>query len=440
MLSIQSRGEIDVNALRLMGASVKGDDAIGEFGSGLKYAIACLLRHQVAFSVYSGTTLIPITTVREEFRGEPFDVIMIGGERTSLTTRTGPKWKQREAIRELWSNALDEGDAIKSREALQPKPGFTTINVQETPEIADMLDNWGQYFLHGTPCLYTCDRGSIHRQATTNYFRKGVWICQEAKPLPLFSYNFTAYNSPNLPESRLVSAAACGTHVARLYARCDNEEILTALLDTVADTHPGNEWNILNAYYYQLQDQFTNTLMRIFLRSYTHIGALRNKAALSSRILPEHKVLWCEDNAYAALCDLKFPRIEESLDHNPAYTVKPWPIGIKDIVDERLAFLAKHSIVFPPSVTFHFAEFRHGPLLAAADVKNKRCLLSEQVANVGQSKLTQALIEEWTHLAHNVADFTVEQQHVYLNLITGLLGCGSSNSPSPSPSSPSHFF
>ena len=54
-LKISNKGNIDINAFRLMGASTKrGSDKIGFFGSGLKYGISTLLREGIGLRVFSG--------------------------------------------------------------------------------------------------------------------------------------------------------------------------------------------------------------------------------------------------------------------------------------------------------------------------------------------------------------------------------------------------
>ena len=63
-LLIQNKGEIDINALILMGGSTKRNNSsmIGHFGSGNKYSIALLLKNKIGFKIYSGENEIIITT------------------------------------------------------------------------------------------------------------------------------------------------------------------------------------------------------------------------------------------------------------------------------------------------------------------------------------------------------------------------------------------
>ena len=56
-LSITNKGEMQQEAMTLLGASTKrGDDTkIGFFGSGLKYALAVMIREGIEFHIYSGS-------------------------------------------------------------------------------------------------------------------------------------------------------------------------------------------------------------------------------------------------------------------------------------------------------------------------------------------------------------------------------------------------
>ena len=57
MVVFENTGEIDILSISSFGVSVKeGDSPIGFFGTGLKYAIAVLLRHNQKITAYCGLT------------------------------------------------------------------------------------------------------------------------------------------------------------------------------------------------------------------------------------------------------------------------------------------------------------------------------------------------------------------------------------------------
>src|SRR5688572_27627437 len=112
-LKIKNNGELDIRLVALMGGTTKSQDnyKIGQFGSGLKYTLAYLFRNNIDFKIFTGEKEIQITIERELISGETFEIICIDGNRTSITTKMGLDWKPWMIIRELYSNALDEGGA-----------------------------------------------------------------------------------------------------------------------------------------------------------------------------------------------------------------------------------------------------------------------------------------------------------------------------------------
>ena len=78
-LTIVNKGIVDINSFRLLGASSKRNDEtkIGFFGSGLKYAIAYLLRQGIELKVFAGNEEIIFSTKSEKLRDKAFEVIYI---------------------------------------------------------------------------------------------------------------------------------------------------------------------------------------------------------------------------------------------------------------------------------------------------------------------------------------------------------------------------
>ena len=145
-LLIENKGEIDPNALVLMGGSTKRDSetSIGFFGSGNKYSIALLLKAGIEFKIFSGENEILITTEDVNFRDKNFKKILINGKETSLTTDMGPQWDIWMAVREFVSNAIDETDynIVSSTEHLSAVAGSTRIYIEHVPEIKKVIDEW----------------------------------------------------------------------------------------------------------------------------------------------------------------------------------------------------------------------------------------------------------------------------------------------------------
>src|SRR6185437_6468608 len=106
----ENRGEIDPIAIRTFGVSVKeSENPIGFFGTGLKYALAILLRTKHRITIQSGERVLHVGTREAVVRGERFDLITLDGEPLGFTTQVGKTWAVWMAYRELYCNARDEG-------------------------------------------------------------------------------------------------------------------------------------------------------------------------------------------------------------------------------------------------------------------------------------------------------------------------------------------
>jgi len=204
-LKIENAGEVAPEAFTLLGASSKrGDGAkIGMFGSGNKYAMAYFLRKGINFRVFSGTKEIVISTKSKNFRDKDFDVITVNGAETSITTDSGPKWKLWQAIREIYSNAIDEGQAsIGTETSYMGEPGKTRIYIETNVEIMEFYNRIGEYFAIGKRAIYESQYGKIYSKTTTEalVYRKGI-KCYDFAETSSYDYDF-----PNLEinESRIV--------------------------------------------------------------------------------------------------------------------------------------------------------------------------------------------------------------------------------------------
>ena len=126
MIIHETIGLIDSRAFTTFGINAKPstNSPIGYFGTGLKYAIAVLVREGLKVTVWIGTEPHEFYCEPSNFRGKDFSLIRMRRQRgvtrkwmaTDLpfTTELGKNWKLWMALRELHSNTLDEnGFSIK---------------------------------------------------------------------------------------------------------------------------------------------------------------------------------------------------------------------------------------------------------------------------------------------------------------------------------------
>ena len=207
-LLVENKGEIDVNALILMGGSTKRDSttSIGYYGSGNKYAIALLLKHGIGLKIYAGESEVVLTTEDVQFRDKSFKKILVNGKETSLTTDMGPQWDIWMTVREFVSNAIDEGtnNVIPSTDIVAGKEGYTRIYVEHVPEIQSVIDNWNLYFsFDRTDAIVEVDNKRIYPNICDRHarilYRRGI-RCQN-EGTSLFHYDLPDFQ---INESRII--------------------------------------------------------------------------------------------------------------------------------------------------------------------------------------------------------------------------------------------
>lgn len=247
-IKIQNSGEIDINALLLLGATTKRGDSskIGYFGSGLKYAIAVMLKNGIDFKIFSGMKEIKVTTVKRKFREKSFDVIKVNNHITSLTTDMGPDWEPWFAIREIYCNALDEGEHVLGlANAPHGEKDKTTIYVQFDHRLRGLFDEWDKYF---------CDkRQDIEMEIKSPHmkmfrggddlivYRRGVRCHFENLPC-LFHYDLSWVD---INESRvLVNPYMLKYSLPRLLATSATKPVIKKILNSWHKKYEGEfEWD-----------------------------------------------------------------------------------------------------------------------------------------------------------------------------------------------------
>jgi hypothetical protein len=123
--------EFDLRAVTITGLSAKptpGINAIGRFGTGLKYAIAVLLRNGCSVTIVTPGERHRMMVEAGDFRGTEYESVVMRTNRNDptdkragkakktllpFTTHYGINWEMWMAFRELHSNTLDEGGWTK---------------------------------------------------------------------------------------------------------------------------------------------------------------------------------------------------------------------------------------------------------------------------------------------------------------------------------------
>lgn len=143
MITLKNPGLLEIDLITTMGAHVKeSDNYLGRFGTGMKYAIAVLLRNGVKFDLCIGKNVYEFYTEKKTIRSKNFDICHMSGpyDVTPLgfTTEFGKNWQPWQAYRELYTNCVideDRGEFYKGEDNSAPYPEEDTTMFRIYDEI-----------------------------------------------------------------------------------------------------------------------------------------------------------------------------------------------------------------------------------------------------------------------------------------------------------------
>ena len=175
MVVFETEGLLDLKTALVFGVSAKpNDDSIGLFGTGLKYALAILMREGAKVVVHTGLDTHVVGIESLETRGKEFDVVTLDGAGLGFTTRLGHHWEVWQAFRELHCNTLDEGGRTYRAHRVTPAEGKTFVTVELTA-FDDVLTNLSKYFITKEPDLLL-NGVAVHKRTSMELFYKKVKV------------------------------------------------------------------------------------------------------------------------------------------------------------------------------------------------------------------------------------------------------------------------
>lgn len=390
-LVFSNPGKLDLNFIRLMGVSVKeSDSAIGFFGTGLKYAIATILRNKGWICIFIDHERFIFETKPISLRGKHFEQITMNGELLPFTTELGRQWEPWMAIRELYSNALDEGGEMNCGSGdVYSKPG-TWIFVDGDPFIK-VYDNRKKYFISKSDApLYSNEFVDVYPSATgmleESVFYKGIKVGQLAGKS---AYRYNIKNKIDLTEDRTVK-----------WVFQIQESIERALI-----TSSNPDWI---RHCLTREDHYENNLF--FNDAYTFIG-------VSDEFISVVKSLALQRPKGFNVLALKWldRRFSVTRQHE---TVEPTKIQAIQI-QKSLACLSKMGYaseieLYPIRVTHSLGEGIMGQALDGV------IWLSVHAFTQGTKYICSTILEEFVHLRFGFKDYTVELQTWLFDMIVSM--------------------
>jgi len=405
-LKFKNNGEITEEAIVLLGASTKRnqENKIGFFGSGNKFALAYLLRNGYEVSIYGGENEITVGTVEKKLGNTIFDVITINNKDTSITTEFGAKWELWQSLREIYSNALDEGSgSIELVNEIQPVKDETHYYIKMRAELIEWFGNFNNYFAENKEILFENKYGRILKKHDNkgHLFRKGISVWHTDRN-SVYDYDV---NEITITEDRIVKYDwQIGERIWRLIYSCTDKELIKNVL--TKSTNGSMLESSISDYSDlptdEISSQFKEVLKEMRVCNVNFGGYLSKEERLKTTMLPSKVFnslshLLTDDNLGNAF---KVGLDGVAYRELPLNELHKATLGkVKDfIIEAGYDELLEYPIVL--------GVFENKKTMGYADMKEKKIVVSEIGIDKGSNYLLEIIIEEYIHLKHNVHDET----------------------------------
>lgn len=381
----RNTGVIDPASITTFGVSSKEKaGAIGFFGTGLKYAIAILLREGCSIRIVSGGQVMEFGTERARIRVDDFTFVTMNGERLGFTTELGKTWELWAAFRELYCNCLDENGTV-----IEWNPGDDridhvsdeTVIVVRGDAFRDVWARRSEIILDKTPIL---KHEGVHicPGASEYVFYRGVRAMKLDTP-SLYTYNIQ--RKLDLTEDRTIKYSwdVAGA-IKRAWMECEDERLIELVVTAQKGTMEcGLEFSGVVP-----SQAFLDTVRRL----YRGFNPYLNRTAWEScRIWLMDKL---HEEPQAKLSDLEAARLEKAISfcERIGFPVRQYPIHVSEFLGEEVLGRAHEGRIFV----------------------SKRAFLQ------GTKMLAGTLIEEFLHLTHRCHDETRIMQNILIDTICSL--------------------
>ena len=373
-VSFQSQGLIDPLCISTIGVSVKeNENPIGYFGTGLKYAIAIILREGGEVTIWRGLEPLRFATRPVEIRGKTLNLVCMNDVDLGFTTDLGKHWKVWQALREIYCNTKDENGTSKLG-THAPSAGTTTVYV-ELQEFAKCFQQIDKYILQTEP-LYVGKNAAFHAGPSGGIFYRSIQVAEVDGRPSLFTTNLL---SPvELTEDRTLKNYYDGAiAIARAILECDDEKFLERWLTASSDYeehHRDLDWGSMTP---------SATFLRVARRIASDPSRPLNKSAIT--VLTKHEPMPAVQEAVMLGSEQAALHRAIGFCRGLAYQVDEYPITVVESLGVGI--------------------------LGKADVKERKIYVARRAFQMGDLTLASTLIEEWAHIKHGLKDCTRDMQN-----------------------------
>jgi len=375
----ENTGEMDIRSFKTFGISAKETkNPIGYFGTGLKYAIAILLREKHQITIQSGEQVFEFGLSTTKVRNQEFEIVTCNGEELPFTIDLGKNWKMWQAFREIYCNALDEqGETYVKLFTPKPTKDVTRVIVKGKG-FEDCFYRKDEIVLNLDKSLLCLEKQSVEvydRKSEFIYYR-GIRVAKLDFKTRL-TYNFL--NGIQLTEDRtLYSEASVKNQLCKVISALSNKKLLREILtirkdfqEHYIDYEDLNYWGNWQGKEFAevLQDEYqsNNDWLNISARKY-YAKKMSMRALKNYVESPMSEVEQKQFDKCVSICHRLYPDFGD------------YPILIVKTLGETT--------------------------MALADREKMQIVISKSAFDKGTKYLLSTLIEEYAHLKTGYDDLT----------------------------------
>lgn len=386
MIVFENKGILPVECITTFGVTIKKQEgAFGYFGTGLKYAIAILLRTQQSIAIQTGGRKFVFTSKPTMIRGKSFDLVQMNGKSLGFTTEVGKDWKVWQAYRELYCNCMDEGGRVYT---IKRAPNYKTTHtyiICKGKEIVQVHETSATIILKKDP-FYTSHYPAltISTGSSTALYYQTIKAYELADP-SLFTYNFQG--SLKLTEDRTIKQINdAELIVVNVILNHQDADFIRKVITAPKGTFE-NSLDFTKGYRTP-SDTFLTTVSE----EIKAVNMNLNPTAHTVYVNCKHNDI--EPEPIKELSEAVCSRLIKAINFckKIGFEVDAYPIIVtEDIKDSTVYALAKNGKIF----------------------------LTKALFSEGMKMLAMALIEEHTHLKYRYDDESRELQTFFLkNIVT----------------------
>jgi len=365
-----TKTKLDPRAWSTFGLSAKvSDNPIGQFGTGLKYAIAVCLRNGRDICIWVDGEEYRFTTATTEFRGKEFEQVLCNGKELPFTLDLGKHWELWQAYRELHCNTLDEGGTIHAKRppAAKYKQG-TVIKA----ELGDIEHN--EIFRPKSKLVAKGSQCSVYEGSTNYIYCRGVRVYASEDKF-MYTYDF---NRIDLTEDRTLkfySDAVSG--IAKVTLESTNTDFIPKVFLHSKEFNEGildYDWFSINP-----SEKVCETVQNFQSRSdvWRQTSILNRVERIIGKLKPDYRELTTRESK---------------------------------VVEKANEFLVKLGYEITASIVVITSNDHAPNTLAMADRTTNQIILTERVLMSGVKQVASTLLEEHIHLTDGFDDCTYSMQ------------------------------